>query len=726
MHSSIHSQTRRIIFTLIIFIVSFSVAAQGQEKGGRKPDAQDEVLRVDTQLVQTDVMVFDKNGKFVDNLGREQFELRVDGKPVPVSFFERVTTGNAKQTTERAGEKVIAPKAAGAVAADTRGRTITFFVDDLHLSLDSLGRTREALTYFIEHEMTPWDHVAFVSASGQIGFLQQFTDNKAVLRTALARLKPIPYTVRDTDQPPMTEYIAIRIMNGDRDAADLYIDKIIEGYVSKKSSSRALNRNAVFEMVKGRANQIIFGLQSVTENSLSSLENLLRSTQQISGRKLVFYISDGFFLETKNGISAANTRLEHVIDTATRTGSVIYTIDARGLFALLPDATGERPFDPKGRLDRATVGESMISQDGLAALAGNTGGRFLKNQNYFDSWVSRVLGETSNYYVLAWRPEADEQKIGKFKQVEVSVIGRPDLAVRLNRGYIAGGSRAEVASAKPEEKSDEKIVKATENVPRTPPTSAVTKKSLPTLLSTSFVDVPGSGAVLTSSVQVATDSLNYGEDGKQTGLVDLAGVVFNDQGKQVADFKTRLNVSPLPSESGQGVIYNYRSPLAPGLYQVRVAARDGRGGQTGSASQWIEIPDLSKRQLTLSSLLLGGKSVAGAKGEKAQDAPQIQFSVDRRFPRSSRLDFMLFIYNATKEAAGLTAQVQVLGSDGRIIVDTHGRSLTMKGVEDLARIPYSGSFPLQALAPGHYVLRVTVTGEGGKASATQLAEFTVE
>ena len=148
------------------------------------------------------------------------------------------------------------------------GRRIIFFVDDLHLSLDSLGRTRQTIKYFLDTQMTADDQVAIASGSGQIGFLQQFTDNKAVLEAALARLKPIPYTVRDTDQPPMTEFVAVRILNGDRDAASPYVDKLIEGFATKKSSPKGFNEHAVFEMVKTRANQIVLSLDSVTRSSL--------------------------------------------------------------------------------------------------------------------------------------------------------------------------------------------------------------------------------------------------------------------------------------------------------------------------------------------------------------------------------------------------------------------------------------------------------------------------
>ena len=53
----------------------------------------DDVIRVNTELVQSDLMVFDKDGRFVDGLKADQFELRINGKSTPISFFERVTSG---------------------------------------------------------------------------------------------------------------------------------------------------------------------------------------------------------------------------------------------------------------------------------------------------------------------------------------------------------------------------------------------------------------------------------------------------------------------------------------------------------------------------------------------------------------------------------------------------------------------------------------------------------
>lgn len=142
--------------------------------------------------------------------------------------------------------------------------------------------------------------------------------------------------------------------------------------------------------------------------------------------------------------------------------------------------------------------------------------------------------------------------------------------------------------------------------------------------------------------------------------------------------------------------------------------------------QWIEIPDLTKKRLTLSSLLIGGQLIASA-AQKEGDA-QVQFSVDHRFRRSSRLGFWIFIYNAGRDAQGqpdVTAQVQIF-RDAQSIVTTPPRKLSMAGMTDMGRIPYGGDFALSGLTPGRYVLQITITDRVANASTSERTSFTVE
>ncbi len=122
------------------------------------------------------------------------------------------------------------------------------------------------------------------------------------------------------------------------------------------------------------------------------------------------------------------------------------------------DATGNVPFDGSGMLENANLREIAATQDALHALAVDTGGRALRNQNEFDQFINAALDETSRYYLIAWRPEANDEKDAKLRKITVSVIGRPDLTVRSARGFT---NRSAVASAADERKSETKNGKST-------------------------------------------------------------------------------------------------------------------------------------------------------------------------------------------------------------------------------------------------------------------------
>src|SRR5439155_24701530 len=98
----------------------------------------------------------------------------------------------------------------------------------------------------------------------------------------------------------------------------------------------------------------------------------------------------------------------------------------------------------------APLGEIEAQQDAMNALAEDTGGRALRDMNYFERWVGQVLDETSNYYLVAWRPEADAEKLAKFRAVTIRIANRPEPTVLAPRGYVEGPTTAAVASAAPE------------------------------------------------------------------------------------------------------------------------------------------------------------------------------------------------------------------------------------------------------------------------------------
>src|SRR3989440_5103808 len=128
----------------------------------RKDD--EEVVRISTDLVQTDVMIFDRAGKFVDGLKPEQFELKVDGRPQQIAFFDRVQAGTVNEDAQLAAARGIKSGTSGGAALPLdRGRTVIFFVDDLHLSASSAANIRGTLQRFIDDEIGQNDVAAVVS-----------------------------------------------------------------------------------------------------------------------------------------------------------------------------------------------------------------------------------------------------------------------------------------------------------------------------------------------------------------------------------------------------------------------------------------------------------------------------------------------------------------------------------------------------------------------------------
>ena len=725
---------------LIAFFLTFSF---GSAVAQQTPKQADEVIRVNTELVQTSVTVTDKKGKFVDGLRPEDFRLMVDGKAQTIRFVEHVVSGTRKEQQLIAGDPGKQEAETGTpTASEYHGRTIVFFVDDLHLSLESINRTRETILHFIDKEMGTRDFVAIASASGQVGFLQQFTTNKAVLKAAVARLNFRPYLARGMGMggAQMSEYIAYVIdSRSDPKLTDVFIEECMKQTSNPKKLRAALQamRMTCETQVKSNARAILIQSGAIAQDTYNSLDSLLRSSARMPGRKLAFFFSDGFLLDIGPRGADLMQKLEQVTDAALRAGVVVYTIDAKGLVSTSLDATNNRIVDINGRLESANMREIAATQDALHALANDTGGRALRNQNFFDRWIDGILTETSNYYLLAWRPETEEQKGKTFHRVSVEIVGRPELQARLPRGYFQG-SRLEVArtdTGKTEPEAAELgVAKSADVALRDALVDVHGTNSLRTALALNYLNTPANGMVVTSALQIQGHILDYGPELKQAAAVDLAGVFLNDKGKVATSFKKRLNIdAPASSEAkdGTAVIYNHRVPLAPGIYQVRVAARELKTGRVGSARDWIVVPDLQTHQLTVSSLLLGGQVLETSTGQASKtDVPQIQFSVDRRFSRKSNLGFWLFIYNATPDTKiggkpNLTVQVQVF-RDGKSLVNPPPHKVPIDGTSDLQRIPYAGDVTLKSLNAGRYELKVTVSDLVASKTTSLTSDFEVE
>ncbi|MGI9067936.1 MAG: VWA domain-containing protein [Pyrinomonadaceae bacterium] len=716
----------------LVCVLSCPQGFLGQTIEQSKPQDQSEVLRVYTELVQTDVMVFDKQGRFVPGLKREDFELRIDGKPKAIEFFEKVTAGSINEESQLAAARGSASRINNTKTPDSipldRGRPVFFYIDDLHLDLAGLKATRELITQFIEKEMGQNDEAAIASASGQIGFLQQLTHDKTVLRAALKRLSVRPYSVRDFESPPMTEYQALLIESYDRDILEYFIDETIR-------KNPGINRDMAEAMVTNRARALTQQAGNVTTNTLAGLEGLVRSAKELPGRKLVFFVSGGFFLDQRGSDTA--DKLRRITSAAARSGVVIYSMDARGLVASLRDASTEAQIDLSGRLQRAESGELFASQDALNALAKDTGGKAVFNTNSLGPRLTRALKETSVYYLLAWKPQGEGQHASKFRRIVVKVVGQPDLTVQVRRGYfdvepeppVPKTAKGNKPNAQPP--AEKSPVAALRKVMFAP----FPNRDLPVSLSLGYINTANKGAMLTVFMQVPNAFLSFvPANGKQTAMLDVAGAVLNDKGKPGAGFNNRLTIeaSSISAAIGQDPGYGHSVYIGPGLYQVRVGARDERTGRSGSAHAWIEIPDLSSGQLALSTLVIGVRApatISNASAATQNSQPSTELRITHRFSRTDFLRFMVVVYNAARASADskpdVALQVQVVRDDQPVITSPL-RKVSVEEVGDLGRLPFAAELSLTGIPAGRYVLQVTAVDRVSKKSTSQQSRFEIE
>jgi len=716
----------KYLFALICVFVA-TPCIFGQEIPEPTPKRSDEVIRVFTELVQTDVMVFDKQGKFVNGLTRENFELRVDGKVKPIHSFELITAGSDEEAQLAAarGSTFVSPTATPkkAVPLD-RGRTVFFYVDDFHMDLAGFHATKKVINTFIDKHMGQNDQVAIASGTGQIGFLQQLTTERAVLKAALSRLNYRSYSFEDSDRPPMGVYAALNIDRSESDVYEFYISETIR-------LNPGMSREHAGAIVRQRASTLLQQSGAITMNTLVGLERLIRGVKDLPGRKVVFFLSGGFHIQNKR--SDSFSKLRDITAAAARSGVIIYSMDSRGLEAPNSDFR-DQPFDPSGRLIRGLTGELAASQDGLNALASDTGGRFVTNTNDLSQGLTPAIKETSVYYLLAWKPDSDNQKVGRFRNIQVNVVGRPEFSVRMRKGFFDSApaalkTAAVKAPATPAEEAKTIATKLRETI-----SAAYPQTELPLSLGINYYDLIGKGAIVSTAIQIPGEFLVFGpRNGKTQAVVDLTGVYFDDKGVPRADFVERL-VTTAPSDEEAktyrgDITYTYPANLPPGLYQVRVAARDEKSGRSGSAHGWIEIPDLTQTQLTMSSLLLGERTPAMLQNvSNPNGMSPVYLSPSHRFRRESNMRFLVFAYNATPaqtdQKPDVAVQVQVIRDDQPVIT-TALRKLGTDGLPDLLRIPYAAEVPLSDLLPGRYLLQVTLIDRVSKQSTSKKTQFEI-
>jgi VWFA-related protein len=750
------------LYVPLITLGSYPAAAQSSKKPEAQTDKENKnqaVLRVETELVQIDVVVADKKGSLIRDLRREDFELFEDGKRQQVTHFAAGTS--VKPATWLRPERRTMPSDANAAPtpAEIRaGRYIVVAIDDFHLEPENLLIAKRVLHRFINEQMVAGDQVAFITTSGNIGLYQQFTADRAILERAVDRLSVQTRNVTNSfDVPRISDFQAELIDRGDRQALELAALEILRleapsvpaqrgggGRGASMGGSSAQERAE--EQARSKARMIVAQNAHYTRSTLDTLDSVIRSLRQLTGRKMLVLLSDGFFLGGNS--SSQISEIQRIIDAATRSGVVIYSIDARGLIATPPGGDASTPSGFATELPgaRASIEQRAIEakRDGMNALAQDTGGFLVVNNNDLNLGFQRVLDDNEVYYVLAYEPP-ESRRDGRFHRIEVRIADRPELKVRTRKGYLSSTKKseksekveekAEKPSQKQKEKADQqaRAVKAAQI--RSGLVSLFPLRDIPLEMSVDFIDIAGRGPVAMINAHIDASALELLQaNGLHNGALDLTGAIFDERGKVAESFSERLTINLKPSSLDavvkQGFSYLKYVSLKPGFYQTRVALREEGTARLGSAACWIEIPDLTKKQLALSSIFISAAEDErspqnGTDGKTYQPRPT---AAKRRFKRGGKADFLVFVYNAKADKKGspdVVIQSQVY-SGSKLVYASPLAKVTPASDGDLQRLPYAARVSLDGFEAGDYELRLLAIDRLTKATTNKRMNFIVD
>jgi hypothetical protein len=215
---------------------------------------------------------------------------------------------------------------------------------------------------------------------------------------------------------------------------------------------------------------------------------------------------------------------------------------------------------------------------------------------------------------------------------------------------------------------------------------------------------------------------DHGNDWAQILLLAVATGASDQPLARVSGvFDIRVAPGKLAEALRHGALYTLDVPVPTrGAYQVRVAVRDQTTAKIGSATQFLQIPDLKKRGFALASVILLDAEPSPDKS----NLPGIVAAL-REFKRGGSVEFLCAVENGRKKGpdVDLATRVRVL-RDGKEVYSAPARLIDVPGS---GRVVVGALKLGDAMTPGDYDLQVIAAERnGGKgAAAGQWTDFTV-
>ena len=667
----------------LLLLFCILLPALGQDKPAPPPpqqkttDDKDDVVKITTNLVQVDVVVT-KDGKPVTNLTADDFEIFEDGRRQTITSFAYISNvpASASQPTNEDKKTAATAVPYAPIKPDDPHRTIAFVVDDLGLSAESMGQVRKQLRKFIAEELQPNDLVAILRTSGELGALQQFTNDKRLLNRAVEHLR-----WNFCSRVGINVFRPVQL--GGEDGTPLC------GLSSFGGTAKSL-RFIIDAMgyLPGRKSMVLLS-DSLPMESQELFADLNRGTLREDPLSMGTYTTDNA------------PELKMIAEKAIRASVVIYSVDTQGLQYTGITAADAFQGTPQQmhNLISARSRLLMLRREGGQYIAKETGGFQVRNSNGFQ--LDRIVEDQSGYYLLGYRP-SEETFNRRFHKIKAKVK-RSGMSLRTRYGFF-GVSEEELNRAKPTVRDQTNIALA----------SPFMAQDIDIEMTSFFINDSTVGSIVRSFVYIDGKDLTLtGVNGRYQGSIELHGVVFGDNGA-ILEKVTRGATLSMPESDyqqakSQGIRLSFDIPVKrSGAFQVRVAARDRPSSRIGSAGQFVLVPDLTKKQMAVSGIVLA---------ESGADQ-SITNAGTRRFEPNAELYFAFMLYNAANESGKLRNLVMdvKLFRDDKNVYSGPQTPIVVSDPADPSRVAVNGVVKLTPeLEPGNYYLQVVITDKDAPA-----------
>jgi VWFA-related protein len=513
--------------------------------------------QVEVRVMDLDVVVTDRDGKPVLDLKHEDFTVRLGGKVVPIDYFARVDAGaiHAPDLSTASPDQVLAAYRQADQAFVPRHFLI--YVEVGHLAPDGRRRGLEAVRDLVTR-LGPNDHGRIVLFDRRSRELTGWTSSKETLFAALSKIEEsgLGMSRLDAERQALTGIDTVMGRNAREQA------------VHRESAARAYAEQSRAEI----------------REMLRDVGSELTTLAPLAGKKAFLFVSGGFEFQPGQVMTAyaagqpnvlssvvrdVSSDLEGIARRANASEITFYTLDARGLDPAGGSAATDNPL-------LARSGVSFLarhdSQEGLVALARETGGIALLNSNDLDTGVARIYQDTSAYYsigvTLTKLPASGHQAV----RVDAN---RPGLTVRSRRGYTPLNEadrerdRVQAALRTNVSSTDIPLTLRTE-----PPTR--TGKRYRFAISVIF---PASGLTFAPA----------GNGRRATADVSLAAMDDNGRMSETSKDQMMFTLPEGANEANSMLQYKTNLETRKGNHRIVVSVRDRTTGRTGTAKADIRI-----------------------------------------------------------------------------------------------------------------------------------------